>query len=135
MFSVMKKIIYLLAAAFIISCNNDPRKALPPTGNFGQTVTADSAIDVAAVITRLQTEDEFPVKVKGTITQYCKGEGCWMLLKNENGEDLLIQIEDNAFVLPHNIDGKTATAVGKAIKETQDGKEEIFISASGVLIQ
>jgi hypothetical protein len=132
----MKKFIYILFAALLISCNSDPRKNLPATGNFGTKVTENDAITVNDVLVKLNTENEFNATITGLISEYCKGEGCWLTLENQGGEPLFVEVENKAFVLPHNITGKVAVVTGKVSKTTNDaGKSEPMITASGILIK
>jgi hypothetical protein len=47
-----------------------------------------------------------------------------------------VEIENKAFVLPYNIDGKEAIVSGTAIIDTtEDGKIEVVMFADGVLIK
>ena len=131
----MKNLLFILSIITIISCNNDPRAKLPKTGNFGTTVSSDSAKTVSDVMMQFQLADNFPVKVTGTIAEYCKGEGCWLTLENKGGEALFVEVENKAFILPKDISGKVAIVDGKAVKETHDGKTEMKISATGILIK
>jgi hypothetical protein len=132
----MKKFTFILVTIVMaIACNNDPRMKLPQTGTFGTAFTADSTLTVSQVTDALLTGNNIPVKVSGTISQYCKGEGCWLTLKNDNGEDLFVEVKDKAFVLPHNIENKTATANGIAVRDTADGKVQFSIVADGITIQ
>lgn len=132
----MKKFVYILFAALVISCNNDPRKNLPATGNFGTEVNEDVAITVNDALVKLNTENEFNATVTGLVSEYCKGEGCWLTLENQGGEPLFVEVENKAFVLPHNIMGKVAVVTGKVTKTTNDaGKTEPMITATGILIK
>lgn len=132
----MKKILSILIVSFaIVACSNDPRAKLPTTGNFGGTVLTDSIKTVSDVISILQTMPEANVNVTGTIEKYCKGEGCWLTLENKGGEALFVEVENKAFVLPRNIEGKVATVTGKAIKEMKEGKSEMKILATAINIQ
>lgn len=132
----MKKLVYILFAALFISCNNDPRKNLPATGNFGTEVKEDVAITVNDALVKLNSENEFNATVTGLVSEYCKGEGCWLILENQGGEPLFVEVENKAFVLPHNITGKVAVVTGKVTKTTNDaGKTEPMITATGILIK
>lgn len=134
----MKKIIYIILIVIVASCgNSDPRAKLPTTGNFGATVKEDSAKSVSDMIAAIQTKDEMPVKVTGVIDEYCKGEGCWLTLKNQNGESIFVETENKSFILPRNINGKTAVVEGisKKIEKENTGDKEIKIIAKGILIK
>lgn len=132
----MKNILWSCCLLLILgSCNNDPRLKIPQTGSFGVAFTADSNVTVKQVAEALMAGNEIPVTVSGTISQYCKGEGCWLTLKNDDGEDLFVDVKDKAFVLPHNIENKTAIAHGIAKRDTLEGKIQLSVVADGILIK
>jgi photosystem II stability/assembly factor-like uncharacterized protein len=132
----MKKIFLIaMLAVAIVACDNNPRTKLAPTGTFGVAFNTDSALTIAQVNEALVNQTSLPVKVKGTVAEYCKGEGCWLTLKNENGEDVFVEVKDKAFVLPHNIEGKTAIANGVASVDTTDGVVQLNIVADGIVLQ
>jgi len=132
----MKIVLLFLSFTFVFgACGNDPRAKLPSTGNFGAAVLTDSLKTVSDVVSLLQTQTEANVNVTGIIEKYCKGEGCWLTLENKGGEALFIEVENKAFMLPRNIEGKVATVTGKAIKEIKDSKPEMKILATAINIQ
>jgi hypothetical protein len=133
----MKKLsLILLVAISIVACNNDPRTKLPQSGTFGvafDTTNSTPAEDLDAI---LNITNNVGLKATGTIAQYCKGEGCWLTLKNKQGEEVLVNVKDKKFVLPYNIDGKTAFVNGVASRDTtEDGKAGITIEADGIVLQ
>ncbi len=75
------------------------------------------------------------LQVSGTIENYCKGEGCWLTLKNTNGSPLRAEIEYKAFQLPRNIEGKTAIVQGYLVKDSIDGKQETKFVTNGIIIK
>lgn len=132
----MKNLVYsIVLAVMVMACNTDPRLKMPQTGAFGEAFTADSTLTVTQVTEALATNNQIPVTVTGTVTQYCKGEGCWLTLKNDNGEDLFVEVKDKKFVLPHNLENKTATAHGLAVLDSADGKVQMSVVADGIVIQ
>jgi len=132
----MKNSILVLSMLLgFIACGNDVRSKLPTSGNFGAEVKTDSLKTVSDVINMLQIQAEANVNVTGTIEKVCKGEGCWLTLENKGGEALFIEIDKKAFVLPKNIEGKIATVTGKAIKQKNNGKTEIRVSATAINIK
>ena len=131
----MKAFTYLfILASLVLACNNDPRSKLETTGNFGQTVTEESTMSVSDAMATPDSMLNKPVKVQGTISNYCKGEGCWLELKNENGKDLFVEIENKAFVLPYKIDNKTAIVSGNLVRNSDDSTTYSVV-ANGVLIK
>lgn len=132
----IKNLSILLLLAVTISCNNNPRNNMPQTGNFGAPVSESNVVSVSDVLKSLETEKEINVTVKGKISEFCKGEGCWITLENSEGEPLFVETENKSFVLPNNLTGKTAVIAGKAyITTNTDGKAEPMITATGILIK
>ncbi|MFN5544315.1 MAG: DUF4920 domain-containing protein [Bacteroidota bacterium] len=120
----------------LISCNNNPRKSLPQTGAFGKTLADTAAMTTEQLMDVMTLTTEMKGNVKGIIDEYCKGEGCWLTLKNSKGDPLMVEIEDKAFVLPYDINGKVAIISGTAITDTtEDGRIEVVMFADGVLIK
>jgi hypothetical protein len=134
----MKKSLFLIATIIIgiAACNNDPRTKLPQSGPFGVVFDTTNSIAAESVDEVLDLGNNMGLKASGTIAQYCKGEGCWLTLKNKKGEEILVEVKDKAFVLPYNIDGKTAFVNGVATRETsEDGKSKITIEADGITLK
>ena len=133
----MKKLLVLAAIAIVmVACNNDPRTQLAPTGNFGVAFDTTNSIQVEEIESLLAIGNNIGLKATGTVSQYCKGEGCWLTLKNSAGEELLVAVKDKAFVLPFNIEGKTAIVNGVASTDTtEEGNPRILIEADGIVLQ
>jgi hypothetical protein len=133
----MKKLILIFTVVIgVIGCNNDPRTKLPQTGTFGITFDTTNAIMVEDIEGLLAIGNNIGLKATGTISQYCKGEGCWLTLKNNQGEEVLVNVKDKSFVLPYNIEGKTAIVNGVASKDTTaEGAPSISIEADGIMLK
>jgi hypothetical protein len=133
----MKKLVLIVTVVIgMLACNNDPRTKLSQSGNFGEAFDTSNAMVIGDMDVLLNMSSSLGLKATGTVAQYCKGEGCWLTLKNENGENVLVEVKDKAFVLPYNIDGKTAIVNGVASRETtEEGTERIKIVADGIFIQ
>lgn len=117
------------------SCSFDPRAQLPQTGSFGKPFNEDSALSVEAILSASDSITKQQLQVSGIIDNYCRGEGCWLTLKNANGTALHTEIEYKAFQLPRNIDGKTAVVQGYLVKDSVDGKQETKFVTSGIIIK
>jgi hypothetical protein len=132
----MKKLVYsIVLVSVLFACNSDPRLKLPQTGAYGITFSTDRTVTVKQVTDALIIGNDIPVTAIGTVTQYCKGEGCWLTLKNDDGEDLFVDVKDKAFVLPYNIENKTAIVHGIAKRDTLEGKMQLSIIADGILLK
>jgi hypothetical protein len=119
----------------IIGCNNDPRMKLPQTGAYGKTFTESNIKTVGEVVNNIDSVNNTNIQLRGTISQYCTGEGCWLTLKNTDGDDIFVNVKDKAFVLPYNIEGKTAIVNGIANKDTTPQNTKLSIEAVGIVIR
>jgi Domain of unknown function (DUF4920) len=148
----------LLAIAVLVSVSVAAQIKPAAKGvTYGAKTTKKGAVEVAVLKQQLDETSSFTGKVKGKITSVCEKKGCWMKLKQENGEDIRITFKDYGFFMPQDIVGKkvvldgvakmTVTSVadlqhyaedaGKSKEEiakiTQPKKEVEFI-AKGVLV-
>lgn len=133
----MKKLFVLATLAIVmVACNTDPRTKLPQTGSFGIAFDTTNSTHVEDIEPILAIGNNIGLKATGTVAQYCKGEGCWLTLKNSAGEEVLVEVKDKAFVLPFNIEGKTAFINGVASTDTtEDGSPRVHIEADGIVLQ
>lgn len=85
---------------------------------FGEKITEDGALPVEQIATLLKDTTAVAVKLSGTVTAACQTKGCWMTLKNPQGDDLRVTFKDYAFFVPKDCAGKTAIIDGIARIET-----------------
>jgi hypothetical protein len=148
----------LLAIAVLISVSAAAQIKPAAKGvTYGAKTTKKGAVAVAALKQQLDEAQSFTGKVKGKITSVCTAKGCWMKLKQEDGEDIRITFKDYGFFMPQNIVGRevvldgvakmTVTSVadlqhyaedaGKSkeeIAKIKEPKKEIEFTAKGVLV-
>ena len=130
----MKKLLTIISCLFFaFACSNDPRSKLPQTGNFGEKIeTTNDSKDAITAYNTIELSGINDTGIfSGTITNYCKGEGCWLSLENDSKQPILVDIENKMFVLPRKIEGKKVYIKGTIV---EDGNE-IKIVAKGILIQ
>lgn len=136
--------------------------AQPPKGpankgmTFGAKTTAEGAVTADELTKMLASKTETAIKVKGTVAEVCKAEGCWLKMQTANGP-MLIKMKDHSFMVPLAVNGQSIVAEGIAtFKETSvemlrhyaedagktkeeiaaitEPKKEITIQATGILI-
>lgn len=112
-----------------MACNQDPRAKLPTSGAFGEQVDTATYVTVADALSHSSEES---LVVKGTVAEYCKGEGCWLTLKQASGENLLVEIKDKAFQLPQGIEDKTVYVAATIHQDSTDG---VSLLATGMVIR
>ncbi|OYU96021.1 MAG: hypothetical protein CFE21_06310 [Bacteroidetes bacterium B1(2017)] len=127
------KLFLLILVALLGSCDSDPRANLAPTGSFGETFTPSESILDVSNLPAIDSSIAGATQISGTIEKYCKGEGCWLTLKQGNSY-LRVNTKDKKFILPKNIDGKHVTANGLFIpNEDKEGNPFTF-EATGIII-
>ncbi len=128
----MKKLAFLfLSTCFLSACNNTTNQSedktetaelevqTGPTYNYyGDTITANGAVEANQLMAQMNGKDSMQVKVKGTINASCKVKGCWMKMDLGNGEEMRVSFKDYGFFVPTNLDGEVAVIDGYATVDT-----------------
>ncbi len=112
-----------------MSCSSNSRSSIPKTGSFGEQIDLNSTFYNPG-----DTQNLVQTLFTGEIVNYCKGEGCWLSLKNENGKPILVEIKDKQFILPLDINGSNAFIKGE-LQYVQAEKYDFKIIASGITIK
>ncbi|MCB0519316.1 MAG: DUF4920 domain-containing protein [Lewinellaceae bacterium] len=159
---MLKKFLFLIVAvASLTACGQQPADQTKATGepqSFGEAITADGAIEYAALLPKMQGVDSMAVKVKGKVTGVCQAKGCWMNITDEaSGKEMFVKFKDYGFFMPKDIAGREVIMEGYAFREITpveelrhyaedegkskeeidaitEPKEEMKFMASGVLL-
>lgn len=170
----MKKILVVAIAAFSLTAcggngtesksNSDLTKtetsAIDTAGMtyYGEKITPDSAVAIGELSALMGEKTELNCKVTGEIEGVCQKKGCWMDIKNPNGEAVRITFKDYGFFMPKDASGKKAIMLGVAkveetsiadlqeyakdagkseadVKAINTPKKELVFEASGVILQ
>lgn len=126
---------------------------------YGKKFKNERSISASELNTRMGDKTKLEnVVVKGEIAQVCQAEGCWLRLKNENGEDIFVKFKDHSFTIPKDLAGRRAIVNGTAMKKVvsveelrhyaedegksadevgqiTEPKTELRVSATGVIIE
>ncbi len=123
------KYIFLLILPFLLSsCDNQTQKANQNTeeqttilndaeGNYGIVMSNGEAQNASQLTELLSDKTSTEIKLIGEIESVCQMSGCWMDIRIGNGEIVHVTFENDAFVMPNDIAGKTAIIEGVATKE------------------
>ena len=156
----MKGLKLLVAAIFITAASYAQQSEITPAAagvTYGKTVTKDKAITLASLNKKLTADTVYNGKISGEVTEVCKKKGCFMKLKQANGEDIMVRFTDYAYFMPQNIVGKKVVIEGKAkvtettverlrhyakdagksqeeIAKISQPKKDVTIMADGVLV-
>ena len=91
---------------------------------YGKKFDTKTAIPAEALAQRMGDQKEMPVTVRGTIAEVCQSAGCWITLKNENGENLFVKIKEHEFSIPKDMAGHRAIVKGTAVRKTVSIEEQ-----------
>jgi hypothetical protein len=97
--------------------------------NYGMVSasTSDRPITTGELLEKLQKKPIEKIIVRGRIAEVCQREGCWMKLKSDGANDIIVTFIDHTFVVPKDIAGKMATVYGSAAMKAvsvEDLKEQ-----------
>jgi hypothetical protein len=119
---IMKALFLFVLAAFTaagVYAQQSTIKPAAPGVTYGKAITKDKAITLASLGKELSKDTVYSGKVTGQVTEVCKKKGCFMKLKQANGEDVMVRFTDYAFFMPQNLVGKKVVVEGKAtVNET-----------------
>ncbi|MFD2147542.1 DUF4920 domain-containing protein [Mucilaginibacter antarcticus] len=103
-----------------------------PGATYGKTISADNAINTAALKLALATDSVFTGKVTGKVVEVCTAKGCFMKLEQADGKTVMVQFKDYAYFMPKSIVGKNVVVEGKAkVKETSVERLQHFAKDAG----
>ena len=111
----------ILSLLFILSLGFSANAQITPAAPgvmYGGKTTAENAITVPELETKMLTMEKYQGKVTGTVVSVCEKKGCWMKLQQANGEGIMIRFKDYAYFMPKNIVGKQVVLDGTAVIET-----------------
>ena len=129
----MKKLLLLIPVLMLGFC----LMAQPPEGDanpgmtFGKKTTADGAIPVNELASKLQGAKPAEVKIIGKVKEVCKMEGCWLKMETEDGS-IMIKMKDHKFLVPLSMNSKTIVVDGTAtLKETSVEMQKHYAEDAG----
>lgn len=126
----MKKnyLVFAIAGITLFSCNStaqdqeDKKETTEQTASadnsYGAEFDANGSISVQDFTAQMASTDVMEnVTVEGEIAEVCQAMGCWVKLKNDHGEDVMIKFKDHEFFVPKDIAGKYAIVHGYGEKK------------------
>lgn len=156
----MKALTLWIAAMFLTALTFAQQNTIKPAAagvTYGKAITKDKAITLASLNQELKKDTVYTGKVTGEVTEVCTKKGCFMKLKQANGEDIMVRFKDYAYFMPQNIVGKKVVIEGvakvsetsverlrhyaadagksqKEIAKIRKPKKDVTIMADGVLV-
>ncbi|WP_276134617.1 DUF4920 domain-containing protein [Polluticoccus soli] len=112
----MKKLLFIAAVTLFAGANTT--FAQNNWAKYGQEFKIENVHTMRSLNKAMTDKTELDnIKLEGRISQVCQAEGCWVKLKNAEGEDVFVKFKDHAFVVPKDLSGRAAIVTGKAIKK------------------
>ena len=85
---------------------------------YGQPVAVEKAVPVANLGQLAAGKDSIQVVARGTITDVCQAEGCWVNVATSDGKTMLVRFRDHKFLVPKDVAGQEMTFTGTAYVKT-----------------
>lgn len=129
--------IVLLAGATSCAENKTPSTQTPQaesneTTTFGQPSKDTISHKPDRIFEKLMLQQNFNTSVIGKVKNCSKDTGNWLTLEGDSA-DLLVEVKDNTFILPTNLEGKLVLVNGNAsIGYGKNGELTAKIAALGV---
>ncbi|MCD6062550.1 MAG: Branched-chain amino acid aminotransferase [Flavipsychrobacter sp.] len=112
----MKKLLLIAAVALFAGVNTT--FAQEGWTKYGQEFKIENVHTMRSLNKEMTGKNELPnIKLEGRISEVCQAEGCWMKLKNSEGEDVFVKFKDHAFLVPKDLSGRAAIVIGKAVRK------------------
>lgn len=165
----MKKyfLLFMSTGILLYSCQSDTESkeenteevAVTTDSTYGTSFTPDGAITVSEFNSEMSDKDSMDnVVVIGELSEVCQKMGCWVKMKNDDGEDIFVKFKGHDFFVPKDYAGKQAIVKGTATREVTpvdeqrhyledagaseeeiaaitEPKEELKIEATGIIVK
>ncbi|MEM9721499.1 MAG: DUF4920 domain-containing protein [Bacteroidota bacterium] len=92
----------------------------------GQRISTNDAIPAEKLSEKLGLLDLKKVedlKLSGSVEACCQAKGCWMSMKINGEQEMMVKFRDYGFFVPIESAGKTAVVQGTLVKETTSVEE------------
>src|SRR5690606_1069929 len=132
----MRKIIFTFVALCCFVTASMAQDKIPSAHRgvqYGKPITKSGAISVQHLESKLATDSTFTGKVKGKVVEVCKKKGCFIrVLREGEGDPILVRFKDYGFFMPQDIVGKTVVLDGQAkVREVSVAQQRHFAEDAG----
>lgn len=87
---------------------------------FGKEIITNDAIAGNSMVAHYKTMnagDSINSKIIAEVNEVCQAKGCWMRLKLDDENEVMVKFKDYGFFVPKDIKGKNVIVNGKAFVE------------------
>lgn len=109
-----------LALHIIAGCASKPAATAPDEGADGEWNSYGEVERPLpeSTVKELRQHDRRKVSVSGTIEDVCLTMGCWLNLRDRNGDRLFVMMRDHEYFVPRNAAGREVLVNGTARSDT-----------------
>ncbi|NER15450.1 DUF4920 domain-containing protein [Leptobacterium flavescens] len=143
----MRKLVILsIAVMSFIGCKTDSEKKetvkeeaeIVKQDNylsFGEVIDAENSLNSLSATETYEAmalNDTTDLKFTAKVNAVCKAKGCWMRLKLDNGEEVMVKFKDYGFFVPKDIENKEVVVNGKAfVNEVPIDEQQHYAKDAG----
>ncbi|MEC3879231.1 DUF4920 domain-containing protein [Parapedobacter sp. 10938] len=132
----MKKIAFTFVALCCFIATSMAQNEIPaaqPGVQYGKAITKNGAINVQQLEAKLTNDSTYTGKVEGKVVEVCKKKGCFIrVLREGEGDPILVRFKDYGFFMPQDIVGKTIVLEGQAkVREVSVAQQRHFAEDAG----
>jgi len=132
----MKKLTFTVVALLCFVAVTIAQGEIPsaqPGVQYGRGITKDGAIGIQQLEAKLTADSIYVGKVEGKVVEVCKKKGCFIrILREGNGDPVLVRFKDYGFFMPQDIVGKTIVLEGEAnVREISVAQQQHFAVDAG----
>ena len=140
----MKKIFtILLVASITFACKSDKKVETKEVTDkndiaytsIGKEIIADDALTAERMKEHyegMSVGDTVNSKMVAVVEEVCQAKGCWMKLKLDDGEQVMVKFKDYGFFMPTDIAGKEVIVNGVAfVNEMSVDEQQHYAEDAG----
>ena len=106
---------------------------------FGKVIIADDAIAASSMAAHYKTMnagDSIDSKIIAEVKEVCQTKGCWMRLKLDDENEVMVKFKDYGFFVPKDITEKKVIINGKAfVKEVTVDEQRHYAEDAGKSVE
>lgn len=98
---------------------------------YGAGVRKKNGLSIPDMQVRVKEKGHYKGRIKGEVVEVCQVKGCWMRMKLENGESMMVRFRDYGFFMPSNIIGHVVILEGEAKEKEVTVKQQQHYAEDG----
>ena len=141
---MFRKIITLiLVVCFTIACKTDKKVEVNEDEittqdmaftSIGKKIIADDALSADRMkehYENMSVGDTVNSKMTAVVEEVCQSKGCWMKLKLDDGEQVMVKFKDYGFFMPKDIAGREVIVNGIAFVDEMSVEDQRHYAEDG----